>query len=117
MIKMTLENIVSNHFVSNHDLRFNFYPLAIHNIFILLYIFIKRLPKYHGLKKELEMMWKMKAKIIPVVHLGLFPLYWKSDFRFSRFQKQEISIQKSALPGIAKILHGTSRFSRPAVGR
>lgn len=62
---MTLENIVSNHFVSNHDLRFNFYPLAIHNIFILLYTFIKRLD--HGLIKELEMMWKMKAKIIPVV--------------------------------------------------
>ncbi|TWW59227.1 hypothetical protein D4764_06G0007570 [Takifugu flavidus] len=72
----------------------------------------EKLEKYQGLKEEIERMWGMKATVVPVVIGTLGAVAPK----LSRWLQQipgttsEISVQKSAVLGTAKILHRTLRL-------
>ncbi|TWW77705.1 hypothetical protein D4764_12G0010950 [Takifugu flavidus] len=72
----------------------------------------EKLEKYQGLKEEMERMWGMKATVVPVVIWTL----WAVTPNLSRWLQQipgttpEISVQKSAVLGTAKILRRTLRL-------
>ncbi|TWW72943.1 hypothetical protein D4764_15G0003370 [Takifugu flavidus] len=72
----------------------------------------EKLEKYQGLKEEIERMWVMKATVVPVVIGTLVAVTPK----LSRWLQQipgttsEISIQKSAVRGTAKILRRSLRL-------
>ncbi|TWW76591.1 hypothetical protein D4764_13G0012530 [Takifugu flavidus] len=71
-----------------------------------------KLEKYQGLKEEMERMWGMKATVVPVV-IGTLGVVTPN---LSRWLQQipgttsEISVQKSAVLGTAKILRRTLRL-------
>ncbi|TWW73485.1 hypothetical protein D4764_15G0008790 [Takifugu flavidus] len=72
----------------------------------------EKLEKYQGLKEEMERMWGMKATVVPVV-IGTLGVVTP---KLSRWLQQipgttsEISVQKSAVLGTAKILRRTLRL-------
>ncbi|TWW53461.1 uncharacterized protein LOC130519722 [Takifugu flavidus] len=72
----------------------------------------EKLEKYRGLKEEMERMWGMKAPVVPVV-IGTLGAVTPN---LSRWLQQipgttpEISVQKSAVLGTAKILRRTLRL-------
>ncbi|TWW54978.1 hypothetical protein D4764_09G0000270 [Takifugu flavidus] len=72
----------------------------------------EKLEKYEGLKEEIERMWGMKATVVPVV-IGTLGAVTPN---LSRWPQQipgttsEISVQKSAVLGTAKILRRTLRL-------
>ncbi|TWW69251.1 hypothetical protein D4764_18G0000570 [Takifugu flavidus] len=72
----------------------------------------EKLEKYQGLKEEMERMWGMKATVVPVV-IGTLGAVTPN---LSRWLQQipgttsEISVQKSAVLGTAKILRRTLRL-------
>ena len=66
----------------------------------------EKLRKYQGLKEELERMWKVKAKVVPVLIGGLGAVTPKLEERLQQIPRttSELCVQKSAVPGTAKIL-------------
>ncbi|TWW57300.1 hypothetical protein D4764_07G0000190, partial [Takifugu flavidus] len=72
----------------------------------------EKLEKYQGLKEGMERMWGMKATVVPVV-IGTLGAVTPN---LSRWLQQipgttsEISVQKSAVLGTAKVLHRTLRL-------
>ncbi|TWW65014.1 hypothetical protein D4764_22G0006610 [Takifugu flavidus] len=72
----------------------------------------EKLEKYQGLKEEIERMWGMKTTVVPVV-IGTLGAVTPN---LSRWLQQiagttsEISVQKSAVLGTAKILWRTLRL-------
>lgn len=75
----------------------------------------EKLEKYQGLKEDLVRMWKVKAKVVPVV-IGAFGAVtpklaeWLLQIPGTT---SELSVQKSTVLGIAKILHRTLKLLGP----
>ena len=68
--------------------------------------------KYQGLKEELERMWKVKAKMVPVVVRARCAVTPKLEEWLQQISgtTTEVSVQKSAVLGTAKILHRTLKL-------
>ena len=65
-----------------------------------------------GLKEELKRMWKVKVKVVPVVIAALGALTPKLEERLQQIPgtTSELSVQKSAVLGTAKILGRTLKL-------
>ena len=72
----------------------------------------EKLEKYQGLKEQLEKMWGMKVTVVPVVVGALGAVTPKLDAWLQEIPgtTSEISVQKSALLGTAKILRRTLKL-------
>ncbi|TWW62748.1 hypothetical protein D4764_04G0013950 [Takifugu flavidus] len=72
----------------------------------------EKLEKYQGLKEEMERMWGIKATVVPVVigTLGAVTPNLSRWFQQIPGTTSEISVQKTAVVGTAKILRRTLRL-------
>ena len=72
----------------------------------------EELEKYQGLKEELEKAWKVKATVVPVVigTLGAVTPMLEKWLQQIPGTTSDISIQKSAILGTAKILRRTLKL-------
>ncbi|KAJ0057310.1 hypothetical protein NL108_002264 [Boleophthalmus pectinirostris] len=72
----------------------------------------EKLEKYQGLKEELERAWKVKASVVPVVISALGAVTPKLEEWLQKIpgKTTDISVQKSAVLGTAKILHRTLKL-------
>ena len=72
----------------------------------------EKLEKYQGLKEELERMWKVKVKVVLVVIGALGAVTPKLEERLQQIPgtTSELSVQRSAVPGTAKILRRTLKL-------
>ena len=72
----------------------------------------EKLEKYQGLKEELERTWKVKVKVVPVVIGALGAVTPKLEEWLQQIPgtTSELSVQKSAVLGTAKILHRTLKL-------
>ena len=68
--------------------------------------------KYQGLKEELERTWKVKAKVVPVVIGALGPVTPRLEEWLQQIPgtTSELSVQKSAVLRITKILRRTHKL-------
>ncbi|CAK6975403.1 hypothetical protein D4764_15G0008790, partial [Scomber scombrus] len=73
----------------------------------------EKLVKYQGLKEELEKMWGVKATVVPVVIGALGAMTHKLEewLQQTPGTTSEVSVQKSAVLGTAKILRTTLKLS------
>ena len=72
----------------------------------------EKLEKYQGLKEELEKMWSVKAAVVPIVIRALEAVTSTLDWWLQQIPgtTSDISGQKSAILGTAKILCRTLRL-------
>ena len=72
----------------------------------------EKLEKYQGLREELEKMWGVKAKVVPVVIGALVAVTPKLGEWLQQIpgRTSEISVQKSGILGTAKIMHRTLKL-------
>ncbi|KAF7666152.1 hypothetical protein LDENG_00119050 [Lucifuga dentata] len=72
----------------------------------------KKIKKYQGLKEELECTWKVKSKVVPVVIGALGAVTPKLGEWLQEIPgtTSEVSVQKSAVLGTAKILCRTLKL-------
>ena len=72
----------------------------------------EKLEKYQGLIEELERTWKVKVKVVPVVigALGAVTPKLEEWLQHIPGTTSELSVQKSAVPGTAKILRRTLKL-------
>ena len=72
----------------------------------------EKLEKYQGLKEELERMWKVKAKVVPVVIRALGAVTPKLEEWLQQISgtTSDLSVQKSAMLATAKILFRTLKL-------
>ena len=72
----------------------------------------EKLEKYQGLKEELERTWKVKAKVVPVVIGTLGAVTPKLEEWLQQIPgtTSELSVQKSAVLGTAKVLRRTLKL-------
>ena len=72
----------------------------------------EKLKKYQGLKEELEKMWGVKATVVPVVIGALGAVTHKLGEWLQQIPgtTSEVSVQKSAVLGTAKILRRTLKL-------
>ena len=72
----------------------------------------EKLEKYQRLKEELERRWKVKAKVVPMVTGALVAVTPKLEEWLEQIPAttSELSVQKSAVPGTAKILRRTLKL-------
>ncbi len=72
----------------------------------------EKLEKYQGLKEELEKMWKVRATVVPVVIGALGAVTPKLGEWLQQIpgKTSEVSVQKSAVLGTAKILRRTLKL-------
>ena len=72
----------------------------------------EKLEKYQGLKEELERMWKVKAKVVPVVEGALGAVTPKLGEWLQQIPgtASELSVQEIAELGTAKILPRTLKL-------
>ncbi|KAF7655094.1 hypothetical protein LDENG_00060930, partial [Lucifuga dentata] len=76
----------------------------------------QKIQKYQGLKEELERMWKVKSKVVPVVTGALGAVIPKLGAWLQEIPgtTSEVSVQKNAVLGTAKILQNP-QSPRPLV--
>ena len=72
----------------------------------------EKLEKYQGLREELEKAWKVKASVVPVVVGALGAVTPKLEEWLQQIpgNTSDISVQKSAVLGTAKILRRTLKL-------
>ena len=72
----------------------------------------EKLEKYQGLKEEVERMWKVKAKVVPVVIGALEAVTPKLEEWLQQIPgtTSELSVLKRAVLGTAKILRRTLKL-------
>ncbi|XP_078791071.1 uncharacterized protein LOC111949134 [Oryzias latipes] len=72
----------------------------------------EKLEKYQGLREELEKAWKVKVTVVPVVIGALGAITPKLEEWLQQIpgKTSDLSVQKSAVPGTAKILCKTLKL-------
>ena len=72
----------------------------------------EKIDKYQGLREEMEKMWKVKAKVVPIVigALGAVAPTLEKWLEEIPGETTEVSIQKNAILGTARILRRTLKL-------